>query len=226
MKVVLFGATGMVGQGVLRECLNDTDVKAVLSIVRRSSGQPHHKLKELVHQNFLDFSTIKPELTGYDACFFCLGVSSTGITEQEYESITYGITMAAAKTLLKLNPGISFLFVSGTGTDSTEQSRTMWARIKGKTENALLRMPFKRVYMFRPAYIQPLHGIVSKTRLYRTFYAVLAPIYPLLKRLLPKYVTTTEELGRVMIKVARDGASKSVLENWDINQIAKKLSIS
>jgi uncharacterized protein YbjT (DUF2867 family) len=226
MKVVLFGATGMVGQGVLRECLNDTDVKAVLSIVRRSSGQPHHKLKELVHQNFLDFSTIKPELTGYDACFFCLGVSSTGITEQEYESITYGITMAAAKTLLKLNPGISFLFVSGTGTDSTEQSRTMWARIKGKTENALLRMPFKRVYMFRPAYIQPLHGIVSKTRLYRTFYAVLAPIYPLLKRLLPKYVTTTEELGRVMIKVARDGASKSVLENWDINQIAKNLSIS
>ena len=221
MKVILFGATGMVGQGVLRECLIDPEVENVLSVVRRSSGQTHQKLKEIVHDNFFDFSKIENDLRGYDACFFCLGISSVGLNEQEYQHITYDITIAAAQTLLKLNPDLTFVFVSGTGTDSTEKSKTMWARIKGKTENALLKMPFKAKYMFRPAFIQPLHGIVSKTKLYRTLYVLLAPVYPLLKFFLPRHVTTTENIGRAMLIVAKQGASKNVLENADIDQIAR-----
>ena len=193
MKVILFGATGMVGQGVLRECLIDPEVKNVLSLVRRSSGQSHQKLKEIIHDNFFDFTTIENDLSGYDACFFCLGISSAGMSEQEYQRVTYDIAIAAAQTLLKLNPNLTFVFVSGAGTDSTERSQTMWARIKGKTENALLQMPFKGKYMFRPAFIQPLHGIVSKTKLYRAFYALITPLYPLLKSLFPTYVTTTEK---------------------------------
>src|SRR5262245_3234224 len=143
MKVMIFGTTGMVGQGVLRECLIDPEVESVLSVVRRSSGQTHQKLKELIHDNFFDFSQIENDLSGYDACFFCLGISSAGMSEAEYKRITYDITIAAAQTLLKTNPNLTFVFVSGLGTDSTEKGRTMWARIKGKTENALLQMPFK-----------------------------------------------------------------------------------
>jgi uncharacterized protein YbjT (DUF2867 family) len=222
MKVILFGATGMVGQGVLRECLIDPEVESVLSVVRRPGGQSHPKLKEIIHDNFFDFSEIENDLRGHDACFFCLGISSVGMSEQEYKRITYDITLAAAQTLLKLNPNLTFLFVSGTGTDSTERSKTMWARIKGKTENALLQMPFKTKYMFRPAFIQPLHGIVSKTKLYRVFYVLMAPVYPLLKLFLPLHVTTTENVGRAMIKVAKQGASKSILENADIDKIARQ----
>ncbi|HEY7159993.1 MAG TPA: epimerase [Acidobacteriota bacterium] len=221
MKVVLFGATGMVGQGVLRECLIDPEVESVLSVVRRSSGQTHQKLKEIIHDNFFDFSKIENDLRGYDACFFCLGITSVGMSEEEYQRITYDITMAAAQTLLKLNPNLTFVFVSGTGTDSTGTSKTMWARIKGKTENALLQMPFKAKYMFRPAFIQPLHGITSKTKLYRVFYVLMAPVYPLLRLLLPRHVTTTENVGRAMLKVAKHGASKNILENADIDEIAR-----
>ena len=217
MNVVLFGATGMVGQGVLRECLLDKEVQYVLSIGRSMTGQHHPKLRELVHQNFLDFSPVEAELSGFDVCFFCLGVSSAGMTEERYQRVTYDITMAAAHTVLRLNPKMTFIYVSGMGTDSTERGRSMWARVKGKTENALLRLPFKAQYMFRPALIQPLHGIRSKTKLYRAFYKILGPIYPLMKALLPRYVTTTEQLGRAMIKVGKQGAPKSVLENWDIN---------
>ena len=220
MTVILFGATGMVGQGVLRECLIDPEVENVLSVVRRSSGQSHQKLKEIVHDNFFDFTTIENDLSGYNVCFFCLGVSSAGISEQEYQRVTYDIAIAAAQTLLKLNPNLTFVFVSGAGTDSTETSRTMWARIKGKTENALLQMPFNAKYMFRPAFIQPLHGIVSKTKLYRVFYVLMTPLYPLLNLLFPHYVTTTEKIGRAMIEVAKHGASKTILENADINDIA------
>ncbi len=222
MKVILFGATGMVGQGVLRECLIDPEVENVLSVVRRPGGQSHQKLKEIVHDNFFDFTTIENDFRGYDACFFCLGISSAGMSEQEYQRITFDITIAAAQTLLKMNPNLTFIFVSGAGTDSTETSKTMWARIKGKTENALLQMPFKAKYMFRPAFIQPLHGIVSKTKLYRVFYALITPLYPLLKFLFPNYVTTTEKIGRAMITVAKQGASKNVLETTDINQIAEE----
>ncbi len=221
MKVVLFGATGMVGQGVLRECLIDPEVESVLSVVRRSSGQTHQKLKEIIHDNFFDFSKIENDLRGYDACFFCLGITSVGLSEEEYQRITYDITITAAQTLLKLNPNLTFVFVSGTGTDSSETSKTMWARIKGKTENALLQMPFKAKYMFRPAFIQPLHGITSKTKLYRVFYILMAPVYPLLKLFLPRHVTTTEDVGRAMLIVAKHGSSKNILENADIDEMAR-----
>jgi uncharacterized protein YbjT (DUF2867 family) len=219
MKVLLFGATGMVGQGVLRECLLDQNVQHVLSIGRSVTGQRHPKLREIVHENFLDFSALEAELSGFDACFFCLGVSSTGMTAERYHRVTYDITMAAARTLAKLNPQMTFIYVSGMGTDSTERGRAMWARVKGKTENALLQLPFQAQYMFRPAFIQPLHGIRSKTKLYRALYTVMGPICPLLRVLFPKYVTTTEQVGRAMLKVAQQGAQKSVLENWEINGI-------
>jgi len=219
MIIFLFGATGMVGQGVLRECLRDTDVRSVLSIGRSTTGQRHPKLRELVHRDFLDFSAIENELSGFDACFFCLGVSSAGMQEADYRRITYDFTMAAARVLARLNPGMTFEYVSGMGTDSSEHGRTMWARVKGKTENDLLRLPFKGAYMFRPGVIVPLDGIQSKTRLYRIFYAVLRPLLPLLRAAFPRYVTTTEQIGRAMIKVARQGAPKSVLENSDIDEL-------
>ena len=208
----------MVGQGVLRECLLDPNVQHVLSIVRSASGQQHAKLTELVRKDFFDYSTIESQLTGYDACFFCLGVSSSGLSEESYSRVTYDITMAAAQTLVRLNPFMTFIFVSGTGTDSTEQGRTMWARVKGKTENALLRLPFKAVYIFRPAGIQALHGNQSRTPSYRVLYALAKPVFPLLKLLLPNYITTTEHLGRAMLRVAQSGFAKRILEACDINQ--------
>jgi uncharacterized protein YbjT (DUF2867 family) len=219
MNVLLFGATGMVGQGVLRECLLDPDVRSVVTIGRSKTGQQHEKLREIVHDDFFDFSAIEPELSGFDACFFCLGVSSAGMTEEQYQRVTYDITMAAAQTLARLNPGMTFIYVSGAGTDSTERGRTMWARVKGKTENTLLRLPFKAAYMFRPAVIQPLHGIKSKTKVYRLLYAVTGPLLPMLKALFPRYVTTTEQVGHAMIKAARQGAPKPILENQDINSL-------
>jgi uncharacterized protein YbjT (DUF2867 family) len=207
----------MVGQGVLRECLLDADVERVLTVGRKATGQRHEKLREIVHADMFDFSAIEGELRGYDACFFCLGVSSVGMTEAAYRKVTYGITLAAAETLVKLNPEMTFVYVTGAGTDSSEHGRTMWARVKGETENALLRLPFKGAYMFRPAGIQPLHGIRSKTRLYQLFYNVLAPLLWLGVRWFPKYVTTTEQIGRKMIRVAREGGEKRVLESVDIN---------
>lgn len=219
MNVLLFGASGMVGQGVLRECLLDPEVTSVLSIVRSSTGQQHPELREIVHKNFLDFSSIEPELSVLDACFFCLGVSSAGMSEENYRRVTYDITLAAAETLVKLNPKMTFVFVSGVGTDSSERGRIMWARVKGQAENALLRLPFKAAYMFRPGVIVPLHGIKSRTALYRIPYAVLGPLLPLLRALMPKYVTTTEKLGRAMLIVAKRGAPKTVLESSDINKL-------
>ena len=219
MNVILFGATGMVGQGVLRECLLDPGVQSVLAIGRSATGQRNPKLRELIHRDFLDFSAVANELSGFDACFFCLGVSSAGMREEDYRRVTYDFTMAAARTLARLNSGMTFVYVSGMGTDSSERGRTMWARVKGKTENEILRLPFKAAYMFRPGVIVPLDGIQSKTRLYRLFYALTGPVLPLLKAAFPKYVTTTAQVGRAMIKVARQGAAKSVLENSDINEV-------
>ena len=218
MNVIVFGATGMVGQGVLRECLLDDAVQRVLSIVRSASGQQHRKLREIVSRYFLDFSDIEQELSGLDACFFCLGVSSIGMTEEDYRRVTYDFTLAAAQTLVKLNPGMTFVYVSGAGTDSSETGRSMWATVKGKTENALLRLPFKAAYMFRPALIQPLHGIQSKNKSIRFFYVLTKPLLPLL-RMFPRYVTTTEQLGHAMLGVARNGYSKRVLESADINGV-------
>ena len=219
MNVILFGASGMVGQGVLRECLVDPDVEKVLSIGRSPTGKHNVKLQEIVRKDIADLSAIEDQLRGYDACFFCLGVSSVGKTEAAYRPITYDLTLRTAHTLLDLNAGMTFIYVSGAGTDSTESGRIMWARVKGQTENALLRLPFKAAYMFRPGFIQPLHGIQSKTALYRIPYLLLGPLIPLLMKLSPNYVTTTEVLGRAMIKAARQGATRRVLESQDINAL-------
>jgi uncharacterized protein YbjT (DUF2867 family) len=219
MKVILFGATGMVGQGVLRECLLDPGVESVLAVGRSPTGQQHAKLREILHDDFFDFSAIESQLVGYDACFFCLGVSSVGMDEERYRHLTYDLTMAAATTLAKLNPGMVFVYVTGRGTDSTEQGRLMWARVKGKTENDLLKLPFKAAYMFRPAGIQPLHGVRSKTPWVQAIYLVTAPLLSLLNRTSPQYMTTTEQVGRAMIKVAREGYPKPVLESEDINRL-------
>src|ERR1700685_3896963 len=216
MKVILFGATGMVGQGVLRECLLDPGIESVLAVGRNPLRERQPKLREILHNDFTDYSDIEPQLTGYDACFFCLGGSWVGLEGGASRHLTYDVTLAAAKTLLRLNPQMVFVYVTGRGTDSTEQGRLMWARVKGKTENDLLKLPFKAAYMFRPAGIQPLHGIKSKTAWIQAIYVVAAPLLTLLNRVAPKYVTTTEQVGRAMIKVARDGYPKPVLESEDI----------
>ncbi len=220
MKVILFGASGMVGQGALRELLNDTDVDAVLSIGRSATGQHHAKLKELVQEDVGDLGMLEHELGSYGACLFCLGVSAAGMSESDYKRITYDLTLKVAQTLERLNPKMTFVYVSGGGTDSTERGGVMWARIKGATENALLSMPFERAYMLRPGFIRPLHGIVSKTRWYRVLYAAVGPLYPALKRLFPGQVTTTEELGRAMLQLLKGAASERVLENRDIVALA------
>jgi uncharacterized protein YbjT (DUF2867 family) len=217
MRVILFGATGMIGQGVLRECLLDPGVEEVLSIGRSATGNAHAKLRELVRADLLDLAPIESTLEDLDACFFCLGVTSLGMTEADYRRVTRDIALAAAEILVRQNPGMTFVFVSGAGADSTERGGSMWARVKGETENALLRLPFKAVYIFRPAFVQPLHGVKSKTTLYRVLYTLLRPLIPLLTAKAPKYVTTTEQIGRAMLLVARQGAPKRVLESADIN---------
>jgi len=220
MKVILFGASGMVGQGVLRECLLDHAVERILSIGRSRSLEAHPKLTEIVQPDLDNYDAIADQLVGFDACFFCLGVSSGAVDQQEYERITYGITLAAAEILARQNPQMTFVYVTGAGTDSSEKGRTFWARIKGKTENALLRLPFKAAYMFRPGFIEPLHGIRSRTKSYRLLYAVMRPLLPLFRLFLGNYMLTTEQIGRAMIKVARDGAPKPILEIQDIRALA------
>ncbi|CAN7705038.1 NAD-dependent epimerase/dehydratase family protein [Bosea sp. LjRoot9] len=219
MKVLIFGATGMVGQGVLRECLLDPDVSEVVTIGRSATGQSHARLREIVHADLTDYTAIESQITGFDACFFCLGIASAGMSEADYRRITYDIALAAARTLVRLNPAMVFVYVSGASTDSSEKGRWMWARVKGATENAIMRLPFKASYMFRPGAIQPLHGIRSKTRLYRVIYDLTAPLLPLLQRWLPDSITTTEQIGKAMLKVAREGAPKPILENADINRL-------
>jgi hypothetical protein len=199
----------------------DANVEGVLAIVRNSSLPKHEKLHEIVHKDLSHLSTIEGTLSGYDACFFCLGVSALGMKEEMYRRVTYDLTISVAGTLVKLNPKMTFIYVSGAGTDSTERGRLMWARVKGRTENALLQMPFKAVYLFRPAYIQPLHGIRTKTAWYGAVYALARPLYPLLK-LFPNYVTTTECVGHAMLKVTKHGFLKPVLENRDINVMCAK----
>ena len=221
MKVILYGATGMVGQGVLRECLLDARVESVLSIGRGSGGATQAKLSEIALKDFSDYSGIKDRLRGFDACFFCLGVSSAGMKEEEYARITYGFTMAAAEILARQNPGMTFVYVSGAGTDTSEHGGVMWARVKGRTENALLQLPFKAAYMFRPEFIQPLHGIRSKTRSYRVLYAIAAPLMPALRAIFSGSILTTEEIGQAMIFVAERGAPKNILEVRDILALSR-----
>lgn len=220
MKIILFGASGMIGQGVLRQCLADPTVTQVLSIGRSAPAVTDPKLKALVHDNFFDYSTILGELRGYDACLFSLGVSAGGMGEEKYHRLTYELTLAAAQAILSQNPQLTFIYVSGAGTNSSEKGGAMWARVKGKTENALLRLPFKDAYMFRPAYIQPIHGEVARAAGIRWMYTLFGPLYPLWRALFPKYVTTTEILAKAMITVARRGAPKKIIENADLAALA------
>ncbi|MET9606905.1 epimerase [Streptomyces sp. NPDC006512] len=220
MNVILFGGTGMIGRGVLRECLRDDAVTGVLAVGRTPLGVSHPKLRESVQPDPTDLSALAAELPGYDACFFCLGVSSVGMKEEAYRRVTHDLTLAAARPLAAANPRLTFVYVSGEGTDSTEQGRSMWARVKGKTENDLLELPFQ-AYMFRPGIVQPVRGVPSKTRLYRTLYAVTGPLITLLRLIAPNLVTTTEDLGRAMIAVATPGTEHPgrILRPQDINRL-------
>jgi uncharacterized protein YbjT (DUF2867 family) len=220
MNVVIFGATGMIGQGVLRECLHDPDVALVKAVGRSAIGAAHPKLHAVVHSDMRNFAAIEPELRDIDAAFFCIGVTSAGMAEAEYERVTYDIAVAAATLLARLNPSMTFIYVSGAGADSSERGRVMWARVKGKAENAILRMPFKG-YVFRPAVVQPMHGIRSRTAMYNIFYVLFRPLLPLLRRAFRSYVLTTEEIGRAMLIVARRGAPKRVLESRDISALVE-----
>ncbi|MFI6996464.1 epimerase [Nocardia sp. NPDC050175] len=215
MKVILFGATGMIGQGVLNECLRDERVEQVLAVGRSSLGIDNPKLRELVQSDPTDLTAIADELPEYDACFFCLGVSSVGMKEENYRRITYDLALTVGRTLAAANPALVFIYVSGQGTDSTERSRTMWQRVKGKTENDLLALPFQ-AYMFRPGFVQPMDGVVSKTPLYRAAYAVTGPLIPLLKRLAPNVVNDNREIGRAMIAVAASGSDTRVVTPREI----------
>jgi uncharacterized protein YbjT (DUF2867 family) len=218
VNVMLFGATGMVGQGVLRECLLAPDVERVLAVGRTATGQHHEKLTDLAVPDLFDLSAHDAALSGFDACFFTLGVSAAGMSEEKYSRLTYDLTLSIATVLARLDREMTFIYVSGQGTDSTEHGRIMWARVKGRTENALLKLPFKAAYMFRPGVIVPLHGIKSRTSWYRALYAVATPMLPLLRRLFPRSVTTTEQMGRAMLSVARNGYSSRILETSDITR--------
>lgn len=209
----------MVGQGALAECLAADDVEEVLTVVRAATGTAHPKVREIVHRDFLDFAPLAPSLAGYDACFFCLGVSSAGMSEVDYRRITYDYTLAAARVLVERSPQLVFVYVSGEGTANAPGRGSMWARVKGDTERALLGLPFKKAYMFRPGYIQPLNGIRSKTPLYQAAYRVVGPLFPLIKRLAPNHVTTTQLVGRAMLEVVRHGTPNPIVESRNINQL-------
>ncbi len=221
MKVLLFGATGMVGAGVLRECLLDPDVTNVTTIGRTATGQSHAKLSEIVHANLFDYKAIQDKLTGFDACFFCLGTPSFRKSEADYKKITHDLTFEAARTLSKLNPRMTFIYVSGDGADSSEIGPVMWARVRGRIENALQAMNFNAVYIFRPGVIQPLHGIRSKTWLYQAVYDLGKPILPWLRRKFPDKITTTEAIGRAMLQVAKRGADRPILKSQDFERVLK-----
>lgn len=215
MRVVIFGATGMVGQGVLRECLLADDVHSVLVVGRTPTGQRHPKLREIRHGDFADLDPLRDELAGADACFYCLGVSSLGLDEAAYTRVSYDYPVAAARLFAEVSPDVRFVYVSGVGTDPTGRGRVMWARVKGRTENAVLDL-LPNGYAARPGFIQPTHGVVSKTRWYRLGYAITRPLFPLLRRLFPNQVTTTDGLGRAMLRVARQGSPRRVLTNRDL----------
>ncbi len=220
MKVLIVGASGMVGQGVLRECLLASDVSEVLLLGRTPIANTHPRLRQLVHSDLFDVGAFEAALTGIDACFYCLGVSSAGLREATYSQLSYTLTLAIAGALARHNPALTFCYVSGAGTDSSERGRSMWARVKGRTENALQALPFAAVYLFRPGIIQPLHGSQSKTPSYRRFYQWTRPLLPLLKRCFPRAILTTEEVGLAMLNAARRGSGRFVLESRDIAALA------
>ena len=221
MKVLLFGSTGMIGQGVLIECLKEKQVDSVLVVNRSSCKVSHPKLNEIIHHNFFDLSPISNQLSGYDACFYCLGVTSAGLSEADYHRNTFELTTKVAETILSVNKDMTFCYISGAGTDSSEKGKTMWARVKGKTENALFKMPFKNAYMFRPGFIQPMNGIKSRTRLYNAMYTIFKPFYFALKHI-ESMVTNTETLGKALIAVVTKVSEKKILESKDINEIVRR----
>ena len=219
MNVIVFGASGMVGHGVVRACLLDPEVGQVLVVLRQPLGITHPKLRELIHEDFADLSPLAGQFEGLNACFYCLGVSVAGHSEAEYTRISYDFPLAAARAVSEHNPSITFTYVSGEGTDSSGRGRVMWARVKGRTENALLAMPMN-TYIFRPGYIQPRHGAVSKTRSYRLTYTLTSWLYPVLRRLAPAHTTTTEHLGRAMLAITREATTdQRILYSRDINRL-------
>lgn len=218
MKVILYGVTGMVGQLALRESLLDPEVEQVLAIVRRPTTNQHAKYQEIVLPDISDLSSIQGKVTEFDACFYLIGVSSTGMSEADYTHITYEMTIKVAEQLVRLNPNMKIIYISGMGADSTEQGKEMWARVEGKTENTLLSMPFKAAYMLRPAAILPMHGVRSKTTQYRMLYNVIKPLNPLLKRM--KSVITSEQLGQVILHLAKTGMTKEVQEKETLKEMA------
>lgn len=218
IKAIITGSTGMVGEGVLHECLIHSEVEEVLVINRRPCRVQHPKLKEIIHGDFSDFSKIEGELAGYNAAFLIMGVSSIGLSEDKYNYLTYELTMALAQPLAKLNPDMTICYLSGAGTDSSEKGRTMWARIKGKTENHLMALPFRQAFMFRPAFMQPTEGLKNTYKAYK----YLAPLFPALKYVFPKYVSTLSEVGIAMINSVNKGYHKQVLEVPDIIELAKQ----
>lgn len=220
LKVILTGATGMVGKGVLLECLDSDDVESVLAVNRHPLGLLHPKLKEVLVSDFFDLTPVEKDLAGYNACFFCLGVSSAGMSEEKYTRLTYDLTLGFAQTAARLNPGLTFIYVTGAGTDGTEKGRVMWARVKGRTENALMKLPFKAAYMFRPGFIRPMRGVKTRTPLYAFFIALGRPLFPLLM-LSSRLATSTDRVGRAMIKAAREGYPKPHLETPDINALGR-----
>lgn len=227
MRILILGATGMVGQGVLRETLLAKDVSEVISLGRTtvvplSPGDPSGKLSQIISRDLFDLNDYLPQLSHLDACFFCLGVSSFGMSEADYAHISYDLTLSIAKTLLAHNPMMTFVYVSGAGTDSSERGKSMWARVKGKTENALLRLPFKATYLFRPGIIQPLHGVKSKTKAYRLLYPLLWPFITVLRPLMPGVILTTENVGLAMLNAARRGEGDRVLETRAIYQLSRQ----
>jgi uncharacterized protein YbjT (DUF2867 family) len=216
MKAILFGGSGMIGQSVLRECLLDPAITHVTSVGRTALKNPNAKFHEIVHKDVTQLAPIETQLMGFDACFFCLGISSVGMSERDYSRITHDLTLTVARTLARLNPAMTFVYVSAQGTDSSETSRRMWARVRGRTENDIFKLPFK-AYAVRPGFIQPMYGVRSKTAAYQLFYTLFKPLVPLFTKFFPQYATTSERLGRAMLRVAKRGYDKRILESTDIN---------
>lgn len=217
IKVIITGATGMVGEGVVHECIQHPDIQSILIVVRKPSGITHPKVKEVIHTDFFNLSAIENHLKDYDACFFCLGVSSVGMKEEEFYKMTYTLTLNFASTLCKHNPNMTFCYISGSGTDSTEKGKMMWARVKGKTENDLMKLPFRQVYNFRPGYMQPTKGLKNAL----PYYKYVSWLYPLLRLLFPSFVTTLKEMGLAMINAALKGYEKPIIEVKDILKLSK-----
>jgi len=221
LNVIITGATGMVGEGVLHECLSHPNIDNILIITRKSTGYTHSKIKEIIHPDFSNFTKLKPQLKGYNACLFCLGVTSLGKKEPDYYKLTYTLTLNFANTLAALNHGMTFCYISGAGTDSTEKGKLMWARVKGKTENDLLKLTFKAVYNFRPAFIKPFLPLKPNMAFYKT-YKFVAWLFPVLKLLAPNMAITLKELAAAMINACLKGYSKNILEVKDIRDLAKE----